>query len=246
MSSQHGSLQFVNEGSTKRKEILAKFLDLLMFDQKFKMAKEDSSDLKGALKRMQDREYDEEIFEVEKELIYNEADTREKKECCDALRSDIDILKVEKTDLENKIQSVPAKIIDVDRAKANLSKFSEGLGNIRKENKGIQGQQEEKKELLTKITAFLGEFDIEAYNDKKELIKSKGKDLELIQIEIDQQELKEKMSKKKVSLLDEVPCGSEFRIASSLRMLIQPKKMLKPLCWPWKLYKPEKSKQKVK
>ena len=210
MSSQHGSIQFVNEGSTKRKEILAKFLDLLMFDQKFKMAKEDSSDLKGALKRMQDREYDEEIFEVEKELIYNEADTREKKECCDALRSDIDVLKIEKTDLENKIQSVPAKIIDVDRAKANLSKFSEGLGNIRKENKGIQGQQEEKKELLTKITAFLGEFDIEAYNDKKELIKSKGKDLELIQIEIDQQELKEKMSKKKVSLLDEVPCGSEF------------------------------------
>jgi len=42
------------------------------------------------------------------------------------------------------------------------------------------------------------------------MIKNKGKDLELIQIEIDQQELKEKMSKKKVSLLDEVPCGSEF------------------------------------
>ena len=32
--------------------------------------KEDSSDLKGALKRMQEREYDEEIFEVEKEAQY--------------------------------------------------------------------------------------------------------------------------------------------------------------------------------
>ncbi|HAI42666.1 MAG TPA: hypothetical protein DCM40_33450, partial [Maribacter sp.] len=28
MSSQHGALTFINEGSTKRKEIIAKFLDL--------------------------------------------------------------------------------------------------------------------------------------------------------------------------------------------------------------------------
>ena len=210
MSSQHGSLQFVNEGSTKRKEILAKFLDLLMFDQKFKMAKEDSSDLKGALKRMEDREYDDEIFDAEKELIYNKAETRKKKECCDEIRLDVEALKSEKTELDNKIQSVPAKIIDVDRAKENLSRFLKGLKKIQGENESIQEQQQERKELLTKITSFLGEFDIETYNSKREMIKNKGKDLELIQIEIDQQELKEKMSKKKVSLLDEVPCGSEF------------------------------------
>ena len=210
MSSQHGSLQFVNEGSTKRKEILAKFLDLVMFDQKFQLAKEDSSDLKGALKRMEEREYDEEIFEAEKDLVYNEAETREKKECCDTLRLDIDILKRENGELESKIQSVPAKIINVDRAKDNLSRFLEGLAGIKGENKSIQEQQQEKNELLSKITDFLGEFDIETYNNKREAITNKAKDLELIQIEIDQQELKEKMSKKKVSLLDEVPCGSEF------------------------------------
>ena len=42
MSSQHGALDFINEGSTKRKEIIAKFLDLQFFDKKFKFAKEDS------------------------------------------------------------------------------------------------------------------------------------------------------------------------------------------------------------
>ena len=44
MASQLDSLSFINEGSTKRKEFLAKFLDLQIFDKKFKMAKEDSDD----------------------------------------------------------------------------------------------------------------------------------------------------------------------------------------------------------
>ena len=45
MASQLDSLTFIKEGSTKRKEILAKFLDLEIFDKKYKMAKEDASDL---------------------------------------------------------------------------------------------------------------------------------------------------------------------------------------------------------
>jgi DNA repair exonuclease SbcCD ATPase subunit len=47
MASQLDSLSFIKEGSTKRKEILAKFLDLEIFEKKFKLAKEDSSDLKA-------------------------------------------------------------------------------------------------------------------------------------------------------------------------------------------------------
>ena len=61
MSSQLDSLSYLNEGSTKRKEILAKFLDLEFFDRKFKMVNEDSTDLKGAIKKFSGRDYDEEI-----------------------------------------------------------------------------------------------------------------------------------------------------------------------------------------
>ena len=52
MASQLDSLSFIKEGSTKRKEILAKFLDLEIFEKKFKLAKEDSSDLKAVLRRI--------------------------------------------------------------------------------------------------------------------------------------------------------------------------------------------------
>ncbi len=61
MSSQLDSLSFVKEGSTKRKEILAKFLDLEIFDKKFKLAKKDAAELKGVVKRLQDKKWDKDI-----------------------------------------------------------------------------------------------------------------------------------------------------------------------------------------
>ena len=210
MSSQHGALQFVNEGSTKRKEILAKFLDLVIFDQKFKMAKEDSADLKGALKRMEGREYDDEIFQIEKEIIYNGAETRVKKEGCDDLKLRISQLGEEKTKIRGKIESVPAKVIDIDKVRENLDQFQKGSDLLKEKDEGIFKEKEEKEELFQKIDDFIKTFDIETYKNKKEVIFDCVKSLELIKVEIQQQELKEDMKRKKVSLLNEVPCGSEF------------------------------------
>jgi predicted phosphodiesterase len=65
MSSQHGALDFINEGSTKRKEIIAKFLDLEFFDKKFKFAKEDSISSKALVKKLQGRDYEKEISEAQ-------------------------------------------------------------------------------------------------------------------------------------------------------------------------------------
>ena len=62
LSSQLDSMAFIKEGSTRRKEILARFLDLDIFETKFKLAKEESSNLKGLLKKLEGKEYDSEIF----------------------------------------------------------------------------------------------------------------------------------------------------------------------------------------
>lgn len=64
MASQLDSLAYLNEGSTKRKEILGKFLDLELFDRKFKMCNEDSVDIKSAIKRLGGVDYDEKIKEA--------------------------------------------------------------------------------------------------------------------------------------------------------------------------------------
>ena len=226
MSSQHGSLQFVNEGSTKRKEILAKFLDLEMFDRKFQLAKEDSFDLKGALKRVEDREYDDEIFQVEKELIFNGAETREKKEHCNDLNLKIQDLVREKEEIEKKIESVPAKIIDVENLCGKLEKTNQELDVLKKKEEELEEDQRENGELLEKIKDFIKTFDIDLYEEKKSVISEKISALNLLTIEIKQQEIKEEIKKKKVSLLDEVPCGSEFSHCKFIKDAYSAKKQL--------------------
>ena len=42
----------INEGSTKRKEILAKFLDLDQFEKKFRASKNDSIETRALLKKL--------------------------------------------------------------------------------------------------------------------------------------------------------------------------------------------------
>ena len=69
MSSQLGSLTFINEGSTKRKEILAKFLDLELFDKKFKNAKDDAAELKAKIKLLENTDYDTELKKYKEELF---------------------------------------------------------------------------------------------------------------------------------------------------------------------------------
>ena len=52
LAAQHDSFGFINEGSTKRKEILAKFLDLDIFDDMHKAAKKDSAEMRGYIKHL--------------------------------------------------------------------------------------------------------------------------------------------------------------------------------------------------
>ena len=92
LASQHGAFGFIEEGSTRRKEIIAKFLDLEIFDKKFKLAKEDSIDAKVMLKKHADREYDTEIAEAKKELGEYKTKAQNNKDICAVMKEELEKL----------------------------------------------------------------------------------------------------------------------------------------------------------
>jgi len=59
LASQADSMNFISEGSTKRKEIVANFLDLEHFSKKTKLAKEEASQTKALVKKLSARDYSE-------------------------------------------------------------------------------------------------------------------------------------------------------------------------------------------
>ena len=113
LASQHGALAFIEEGSTRRKEIIAKFLDLEIFEKKFRMAKENSVEAKVLIKKHEDRSYDEEIEET-KEMLQLQVDKSEaNKSACTKFKTKIEAAKTALTLVAEQISAIPAELIDI-------------------------------------------------------------------------------------------------------------------------------------
>ncbi len=210
MASQLGSLSFINEGSTKRKEILAKFLDLEVFDRKFKLAKEDSQETKGALRKLEGRDYNQEIKDVEMEIEKSLIMTDRNKTRCESLVKETHALQAEIDRLQKDIDSVPAEIINVAEVKNELELATKKIGLVTENNNKLNSAISQNQALFQKIETFLGSFDIEEVTEKRSLLKEKEELLKTFIVELREEENKLDTYKKKQGLLEEVPCGSEY------------------------------------
>ena len=217
MSSQLGSLTFINEGSTKRKEILAKFLDLELFDKKFKNAKDDAAELKSAIKLLETTDYDADLKKYRKELSENETLTNERKVECNSLKDDITLFQKEIDELQDKINSAPTEIIDIANLHTLIFQNQESLLSVETEATEKKSTNKKNKRKARKAKEFVKSFDIEMLRTEQSSYENLSIDLEKILREIKDEENNLTNKNKQVSLLNEVPCGSEFSHCKFIR-----------------------------
>jgi len=210
MASQLDSLTFIKEGSTRRKEILAKFLDLEIFDKKYKLAKDDASDMRGALKRLEDKNFDEEMEQAAKELAISDEDIATNKVRCKEFEENTITMEAELQDLENKISSIPVNIIDIDDYRNKLETKTSEATTLIDENTASIVKKQENEELVVKLIDFLDKYDIENLKNKKE--EATNKESERIEVENSLKNAEKDVisANNKVKLLDEVPCGDKY------------------------------------
>ena len=168
MASQLDSLSFINEGSTKRKEFLAKFLDLEIFDKKFKMAKEASADIKVSLRRLEGIDFESNIKSIKLEITRGELAIERNKAICDTLKEEMSVLAQKTRMLQEKIDSVPAEIIDPVMTAKKISQKEKTILQINAKKTEAQKSLGKNKTKYGKIQDFLKDFEIEKYKKKKE------------------------------------------------------------------------------
>ena len=210
LASQHGAFGFIEEGSTRRKEIIAKFLDLEIFDKKFKMAKEDSIDAKVMLKKHQDREYDTEIAEAKQELGEFKTKAQNNKDSCTTLKEELEKLSQGYGGVEEQINSIPSEYLDITRLLED-QKSRSGLMTILDEK--IDGQTAliaSKEQKLEKTTAFVSSTDLKELTMKKEKIGELQEKVVTLKKEIDEISNNEE-------LLSSIPCGDEYPTCKFIR-----------------------------
>ena len=185
MASQLDSLTFINEGSTKRKEILAKFLDLEVFDRKFKMAKDESADIRGALRRLEGNDYDQQIEEATSILVEKNKILKTNQKRCKQMEKEVQELQERVSTIKGKIDSAPTEIIDPIRVNMEKESATSKLNNLVEKNAKQKQDIEESKQKYEKIVKFLSEFDIDVYNKKKEFFEKSKQHLDGLILELE-------------------------------------------------------------
>lgn len=170
MASQLDSLSFIGEGSTKRKEILAKFLDLEIFERKYKLAKEDASELRSNLKRLEEIDFEQVIQEHKDSLSANQQEVETQEAACRLLKVQIESANKELKDIESSIESIPAKVIDVVKVTNQRDAALLTVENIEGTNRQLGKTAKSSREFIQKADSFLSSFDLDGLREKQDSI----------------------------------------------------------------------------
>ena len=211
MSSQLDSLSYLNEGSTKRKEILAKFLDLEFFDRKFKMVNEDSTDLKGAIKKFSDRDYDTEIQEAREAVARSNTELMVRERELSEIEEKISNFSSELENTKKEIQSIPKDLTNIRYVKKQLRECLDLVSSLKEIKEEKTQQLEEQQTLFEKIENFINGFDIISFTEKREAASAHEKRIVEIEEEISKLESKKEIDDNKIDHLKKAPCSFSVR-----------------------------------
>lgn len=211
MTSQAGSLAFINEGSTKRKEILGKFLDLEHFDKKFKLAKDETSLLKGAIKRLEGKDFDKEISKTLTDIIDNEIQTERNKTKCASLKTTLASLQETLSELKTKVASGPKQeFIDLEKVLNNINSKSETVKQLTTKNELFLKEVVNHQEVLDRLNEAISKYDFETLKNDKKALEELNKKAILLESTVQMLQKQKKEQQNKIAILDNVPCGDTY------------------------------------
>jgi len=207
LSAQGEINQFIMQGSTKRRAILSRFLDLDVFDKMYEIVNKESNGIKYQLKSYPEKDWNSIIEQSEEELqdIENLLETSKQQKL--ELQNEVAYLQSE---LHNHGNASP---VTVDQINSQIKKIeqleiaSEGCSqkisqleiDIAASTKKIKTIQDLKKE-----------YNLEDLKRKKEVLKNLESSLLTLRHTFDKEETLLKQHQKSLKILDEVPCGDEY------------------------------------
>jgi DNA repair exonuclease SbcCD ATPase subunit/DNA repair exonuclease SbcCD nuclease subunit len=212
MSSQLDSLSFIREGSTKRKEILARFLDLEIFDAKNKLAKEESGSLKAIIKKLEAIDYDTEILKFDNELDTIKNSIEYDNNNSSSLNDKLIELRNEISTIEGQLKNSNVELFDIDATIDRKTYLDESLEKaVKQKTEKITLLKEKQNDIkIIKDLLDVAYDDINELKVKKEEKTNFSRELQSLNIELSYILKQERELNNKSNLLTKVPCDTQF------------------------------------
>lgn len=204
MATQFDFLQFLKEGSTKRKEIFARFLDLDIFEIKYKQAKDDRSEISVQIKNYPNKE------KLLESIVTTRAEYKRVNQKIDQYISSINFVESQKLEIVQKLKDLEEKLKTIDTKQLyNIPMIQEQIeikkNNLQSLNNKLQKLNKEKENLnKNKIVCE------QILNDAPKTIEEDYQNyLQCLQ-DLEKNKIQEKNINKKENLLKDIPCDLKF------------------------------------
>jgi len=217
MSSQMGAMNFINEGSTRRKELLAKFLDLEFFDTKFKLAKNECAEVKAILRRMESVDYTTEESEAQIEFDKVKENLVLKRQECRDIEGKIINKATELRNIKEALEAIPDRIINPKKVKEKIGAKKKSVERCENRNEALRLEIENQQLFIEKSEETLDSMCLEELIKRRENFALKREELGKVLVEIKKGETELIHLKRSAKILDSVPCGDVY--AQSCRFI---------------------------
>ena len=210
MASQMDSLSFIKEGSTKRKEILAKFLDLELFDKKFKYAKKDASEYSTLIKRLKRKDIASSINKKQEELVEIVEEIGAQRDICGEIARRYNNLNKEYDEIARNMNAMPAEIIDIEQVNSSILSKENTLRELAATSISLRSEIADNQEIMEGIGFFQADFDVPRLKHLTDKYDEWSSESQGYESDIEKTKTRLKSYQNKTKLLEDIPCGNKY------------------------------------
>ena len=217
--------QFINQGSTKRRKDLSRFLDLDIFDKMYELAKNDVNANKGTLRNLPDRDWRELERQHAARLLANEEAIKEK----DHQLHDVDQrLNDVRAQLGTFKDFTPVTATQVEAQHARIGSLDAKLIDARAKIEAAQLDVERLAKKVASIEEVQSQHDLPALKARLEAYRTLESSFESLKHVYDKDAALLKQQERSLKILDDVPCGDTFPNCKFIRDAHKNKERVEP------------------
>ena len=206
LSAQGETNQFLSQGSTKRRALLTRFLDLDVFDKICELASKETSSVKSQLKNFPDRDWEELFVRNESLVVSHEDNIRRLTDSISEYQAAMTILHQQLS--KHNVSPVSMSDVDQQRIKIDslikkLNDYETSLASLREEMTSLKVKSDE-------VQRIADSFDVDSLKKKLDVQRKLASVITEIRHLHEKETTLLTQQKKSLKILDEVPCGDHY------------------------------------
>lgn len=199
--------QYINQGSTKRRQILSRFLDLDIFDRMYDLAKDDVNVNKTMLKNLPDRDWDEQKDEYVKLLDVSANAIKEKDHLLHDATQQLDDMRQQLVSFKD---FIPVTQSQIEAQSARVSSLLDKLIDARGKIDVIENDIDRSSKKVTSAEDVLADHNLPEMKHRLDVYKQLESSFDSLKLVYEADAAKLRNQERALKILDDVPCGDKY------------------------------------